>query len=36
LRSVVIGEPKLLRKSLDRLGKGVLLTVSRQFQQRKH
>jgi hypothetical protein len=36
LRSVVVRELKLLGQLLDRFGKGVLLTVTRQLQQRKH
>ncbi len=36
LLSVVVGELKLLGQPFDRLGKGVVLTVTRQRQQRKH
>jgi hypothetical protein len=36
LRSIFVREPKLLAKPLDRLGKGMLRTVTRHVQQRKH
>jgi hypothetical protein len=36
LHSIVVGELKLFGQALDRFGKGMLLAVSRQLQQRKH
>jgi hypothetical protein len=36
LRSVIVRELKFLSQLLDRLCEGVLLTVTRELQQRKH
>jgi hypothetical protein len=35
-RSLVVGELKLLGQPLKRFGEGMLLTIARQLQQRKH